>query len=154
MSLIVGLMVLGVALIMIEIFVPGGVVGAIGGICLLVAVGMSYRHYGTEGAIIAFLIACAFSVGCLVFELKVLPKTPMGRRFFLTQQISGTSQGAQAELSAVGREGVALTALSPSGYVLVDGQRLEAYSRSGFLDKGEKVRVDSIETFKVTVSKI
>ncbi len=154
MSLIVGLMVLGVALIMIEIFVPGGIVGAIGGICLLVAVGMSFKLYGAEGAIIAFVVSCVVLVGFLIFEFKVLPKTSMGRRFFLTQRIAGTSQGAQAEQGAVGREGLAVTALSPSGYVLVDGQRLEAYSRSGFVDKGEKVRVDSIETFKVTVSKI
>ncbi len=148
------LIVLGFALIMLEIFIPGGVVGVLGGICLLGGILLSYSSYGAEGAIIAFLVCIVGLAFCLFVELKLLPKTTVGRRLFLSKTIAGKSQRDVADDSFVGKEGSALTALSPSGYVLVDGRKLEASSRSGFLEKGVKVRVDSFDQFKVTVSKI
>lgn len=154
MSVILGLMILGFVLIMVEIFIPGGVVGAIGGVCLLAGVVVAYQDFGAEGAIIAFLVGIVGLAVCLYTEFKILPKTPMGRRLFLGKTISGKSQPDVATEEMQGKEGSTLTALAPSGYVLVEGQKLEAYSRSGFLEKGDKVRVDSFDQFKVTVSKI
>ena len=154
MSLIVGLMALGFALVMIEIFIPGGIVGAFGGICLLAGVVLAYQEYGAEGAIIAFVSGVVGLAICLYVELKVLPKTSVGRRLFLRSTISKKSQPDVATDEVIGKEGNALTALAPSGYVLVDGKKFEAFSRSGFLEKGDKVRVDSYDQFKVTVSKI
>ena len=154
MSLVIGFIVLGLALIMIEIFVPGGIVGTIGGISLLGAVYLSYRSYGADGALITFLICGACVVACLFVEFKILPKTAVGRRLFLSHRVSGKSQQEQGDSTLLGQEGNALTALAPSGYVLVGGRKLEAHSCSGFLEKGEKVRVESIDQFKVTVSKL
>ncbi len=153
MSVVIGLMALGFALIMIEIFIPGGVVGALGGLCLLAGVVVSYREYGVEGAIVAFLVGVVGLAACLYTEFKILPKTPIGRRLFLAKTISGKSQPDVASEELRGREGSALTDLAPSGYILVDGKKLEASSQSGFLEKGDKVRVESFDQFKVTVSK-
>lgn len=154
MSVIVGLMVLGFALIMLEIVIPGGIVGAIGGVSLLAAVYFAYEEFGLSGALAAFVIGAAGVVGSLVFEFKVLAKTPMGRRFFLENKIAAKSQPDVADDALLGKEGRALTALSPSGYVLVEGRKIEASSRSGFLEKGQKVRVESFDQFKITVSKV
>lgn len=154
MSLMVGLMLLGFALIMVEIFIPGGVVGAVGGLCLLISIILAFNSFGMEGAIVAFLVALVGLGICLFVEFKILPKTPVGRRLFLQDRVEGKSQRDVADQSLVGKEGSSLTTLSPSGYVLVDGQRYEAYCRSGFLDKGEKVRVESFDQFKITVSKV
>lgn len=93
-------------------------------------------------------------VTSLWFEFKVLPKTAAGKKFFLQDQVSGKSQSDVCESELVGKQGTAATALSPSGHVVVDGRKFEAYSRSGFLDKGELVKVDSYDQFKVTVSKL
>lgn len=154
MSLIVGLMVLGFGLVMVEIFVPGGIVGIFGGISMLAAVAIAYNEYDIEGALLTFIIGVVGLVGCLIFEFKVLPRTPMGKRLFLENTISGKSQTEAGFENYVGKEGTTATALAPSGYVLVEGKKLEAYSKSGFLERGEKVRVESFDQFKVTVSKI
>lgn len=154
MSWIVGLMILGFGLVMVEIFVPGGIVGIFGGLCMLAAVAVAYNEYQIEGALLTFVIGIVGLVICLVFEFKVLPKTPMGKRLFLDDTISGKSQSEQLFETFVGKEGTTATALSPTGYVLVDGKRLEAYSKSGFLERGDKIRVESFDQFKVTVSKI
>lgn len=154
MSLIVGLMVLGLGLIMLEIFIPGGIVGIFGGISMLAAVGFAYQDYGMEGGIITFGIGLVGLVACLWFEFKVLPKTPAGRKLFLQNQVEGKSQPDVGVDEMIGKEGKAATALSPSGHIIVDGKKLEAISRSGFLDKGELVKIDSFDQFKVTVSKL
>jgi membrane-bound ClpP family serine protease len=153
MSLIVGLMLLGLALIMLEVFIPGGIVGIFGGLCLLAAVGFSFRDYGTEGAILAFGIGLVGLVVCLWIQFKIVPKTAAGKRLFLQDTIDAKSQPDVVEDSMVGREGTTATALSPSGYILVDGKKIEAFSRNGFLEKGESVKIDSFDQFKVTVSK-
>lgn len=153
MSLIVGLMVLGFGLIMLEIFIPGGIVGVFGGISMIAAVYFAYDGYGMEGAIITFAVGLLGLVACLWFEFKVLPKTPAGKRLFLQDKVSGKSQHDFAEDSMIGKEATTATALSPSGYIIFDGKKLEAFSRSGFLEKGELVRIDSFDQFKVTVSK-
>jgi len=153
MSLIVGLMVLGFGLIMLEIFIPGGIVGVFGGLCMIAAVYFAYDGYGVEGAIVAFAIGLAGLGVCLWFEFKVLPKTPAGKRLFLQERVSGKSQHDVAEESMIGKEATTATALSPSGYVVLEGRKLEAFSKSGFLEKGESVTIDSFDQFKVTVSK-
>lgn len=154
MSLIVGIMVLGLALVMLEIFIPGGVVGVLGGICLLAGVAFAFDAYGMEGAIIAFCVGLVGLVACLWFEFKILPKTAAGKRLFLNDVVGGTSQKDVGEESMLGKTASTVTALAPSGYVVFEGKRLEAVSRSGFLEKGERVRIESIDQFKITVSKI
>ncbi|MBK1877897.1 NfeD family protein [Pelagicoccus mobilis] len=153
MSLIVGLMVLGLGLVMLEIFIPGGIVGVFGGISMIAAVVIAYQDLGTEGALITFGIGLVGLVACLWFEFKVLPKTPAGKRLFLQDQVAGKSQHDVADQSMIGKEATTATALAPSGYVILDGKKLEAFSKSGFLEKGESVTIDSYDQFKVTVSK-
>lgn len=46
MSVIIGLLILGFALIALEIVIPGGIVGIFGGLSLLAAVGFAFETYG------------------------------------------------------------------------------------------------------------
>lgn len=154
MSLIVGLMILGLGLIMLEIVIPGGIVGVFGGLSLLAAVGLAFDGYGAEGAILVFGIGLIGAIACLWFEFKILPKTAAGKRLFLSDKVDGISQAAVGKEEMIGQQASTATALSPSGYIILDGKRLEAVSRSGFLEKGTPVKIDSFDQFKVTVSKL
>jgi len=51
----------------------------------------------------------------------------------------------------VGKAGRALTVLAPSGTVEVDGQRLEAFSADGFVERGAPVLVTEADAGRVTV---
>jgi membrane-bound ClpP family serine protease len=53
----------------------------------------------------------------------------------------------------VGKPATADTTLAPSGYVLVDGRRYEAFCRSGHVAKGEVLRVIGADNFRLIVSK-
>jgi membrane-bound serine protease (ClpP class) len=53
----------------------------------------------------------------------------------------------------VGKTAEAVTTLAPSGYVVVDGRRYEAFSQSGHAAKGAILRVVGLDNFRLIVTK-
>jgi len=53
----------------------------------------------------------------------------------------------------IGKEGVALTDLSPEGFVKIEGETWRAISQEGSIEKGERVRVVSWRGIKLVVEK-
>jgi membrane-bound serine protease (ClpP class) len=154
MSLIVALFVIGAALLAVEVFVPGGILGVLAGIALLAGVVLAFVEHGSTGGWSAFAAALAITFLTLWFEFVILPKTPWGRKLFLNASVKGASQPPLAERDAVvGQAGVADTTLAPSGYVVVAGKRYEAFSRSGLITKGEALRVVELDNFRLIVQK-
>ena len=154
MDVIVSLFIVGVVLIAVEVFVPGGIIGAIGVVALIGGIVVAYFEYGSEGALMAGLAAGGLVVFALVVEFAVLPKTPLGKRLFLRKKIKGTTEYSHAKNLEMGVEGKAVTALAPTGLILVDGKKYEAASRSGFIDKNETVKVVEKDNFRLIVSKL
>jgi membrane-bound serine protease (ClpP class) len=89
----------------------------------------------------------------LYAEFGLLPKTRLGKRFFLHDAIGATSQPPVADPAVVGKLCEAVTTLAPSGYVLLDGRRYEAVSRSGHVAAGTTLRVVAVDNFHLTVTK-
>lgn len=154
MNAIVLLFAVGLVLLAFEVFVPGGILGIFGGLSLLGGVVLAFTGFGATGGWTALAVALGL-VGLMVYlEFGLLPKTALGRRLFLRSAVGGTSQPPLAESAAVvGRGGEALTPLAPTGYVIVDGRRYEAFSQSGLLPKGAPVRVVGLDTFRLIVTK-
>lgn len=152
MSLILILFGLGLLMLSLEIFLPGGVLGVIGGLAMLVATGLSFRDYGASGGALALAAAVALTVAAFYVELVVLPKTRFGRGLVLSAEVTGKASQA-ADTSLIGRPCEAATVLAPSGFVLVDGHRVEAFCRDGFVEAGTKLVVHSTDNFRIIVSK-
>jgi membrane-bound ClpP family serine protease len=53
----------------------------------------------------------------------------------------------------VGKVGEAATTLAPSGYVLIEGRRYEAFSQSGHMDRGTALKVVAVDNFRLIVTK-
>ena len=154
MNTIIVLFVVGFVLLAFEVIVPGAILGIFGGLALLGGVVIAFMDYGTAGGGIALAAAAGLAGLMFYIEFGILPKTPWGRRMFLHSEIGGTSQPPPAdEASVLGRAGEAVTTLSPSGYILIDGRRYEAFSRSGQLPKGAEVRVVGLDNFRLIVTK-
>jgi membrane-bound ClpP family serine protease len=152
-TLVLALFLLGLIFLGLEIILPGAILGIAGVLLLLGGVAVAGLEHGVQGALLAALVAAA-AVGALLYlELRVVPRTRFGRRLFLTSAIDGASQPPVADRSSdvVGKEAVALTALSPTGLVLVDGRRYEARCDSGFADEGARLRVVRVESFQLVV---
>ncbi len=151
MTLIAVLFVVGVILLGFEVFVPGGVLGVLAGLSLLAGSAVAFIDYGVSGGLLAFGIAAAMVGSVLYFEFRILPRTAWGQRLFLKAEIDGTS-APDRERDYTGSEGVAVTDMGPSGYIEIDGKRLEAFSRSGFLEAGAPVKVVGTDNFRLIVT--
>ena len=153
MSLIILLFVVGVLLLGAEVFIPGGVLGAAGGLLMLIGCALAFARTGPGGGMVAVGVSLALLGIMLFIELKVLPKTRIGKRAFLSQAITGVSAPDNGELEALtGKEAEALTTLAPTGYVRVDGKRHEAFCRSGHATQGTRLEVIGNENLRLIVT--
>ena len=148
------LFALGILLLFFEAFVPGAVLGILGGIFLLLGCGLAFADYGVTGGALAVAVAAALAGLMFYFEFFVLPKTRLGKKMFLETSLSGVSHAPVAQSSdVVGHVGEALTTLAPSGFVLIAGKRYEAASQSGLIEQGASVKVTGLNNFQLIVSK-
>jgi membrane-bound ClpP family serine protease len=142
----------GVVLLALDVFAGSFLLAAIGAAVMAAACALAYQRYGPFDAGLAGLAAIALLGGTVYFELYLLPKTRFGRGLVI-HSTSGTAQPAPALAEAVvGRNASALTTLAPSGYVLVEGQRYEAFCQSGHAPLGAMLRVVGVDNFRLIVS--
>lgn len=151
MTMIAALFLIGAVCLGMEIFLPGGILGLFAGVALVGGVVLAFVDFGLAGGAIAFAVALVMVGIVLYFEIAILPKTAMGKRLFLNSAISGTTSAAR-ENELTGKSGVTSTTLGPSGYILIDGKRYEAYSRAGLLEKDVPVKVVGADNFRLIVT--
>ncbi len=127
-----------------EIYIPGGILGTLGAVCLVAAVVLGFRMGPTAGWASVGLVAVMAGFG-LYFWLRVFPRSRAGRK--LTLELDGRDfKSARPEMEAmVGREGVAQSGLRPSGVATMDGRRVDVVADHGlWLDAGTPVRVTRV----------
>lgn len=152
MTLIVLLYSIGILLLVAEVLVPGGVIGTVGAILMFIGCVIAFYQYGTGGGLLALMAGCVLAITAFYIEFRVLPHTKIGRRAFLTKEMTGVSAAFGAEArNLIGKSAEALTLLSPSGYVRVDGRRYEAFCQSGQAPLGAALEVIGADSFRLIV---
>ncbi len=155
MNAILLLFLLGVLLLAGEVFVPGAILGIIGGLCMAAGCVISFLRLGAGGGVLATTVALLLLGLTLYVELVWLPKTRFGKKLIVHSTVDSTSQPPLAEKENVmGRTAEALTPLVPSGFVLVEGKRYEAFSQSGHVAKGATLRVVGLDNFRLIVTQL
>lgn len=154
MTAIVLLLSIGIVLVLLEVIVPGGVLGVLGVLAMLGGCVLAFFDLGAEGGWVATATAAGALGLSLFIEFKILPRTRWGKKLFLDRSIDGASQENPAAQSIVGRTGEAVTMMAPSGYVTIEGRRYEAVSQSGLIAKGAGVRVVGVDNFQLIVAQL
>jgi membrane-bound ClpP family serine protease len=153
MTLIILLFAIGIVLLLVEVIVPGGILGAIGALMMFAGCAVAFYQLGTGGGMVAVAVALAVAVIAFYVEFRVLPRTSIGRRAFLDEEIEGVSAAYGSEArDLVGKSAVAVTMLSPSGYIAIDGKRYEAFCQSGQVPAGAALKVTGADSFRLIVS--
>lgn len=141
MLLAIAISLIGFLLIYLEFFLPGILLGIIGG--LLLTGGVVFFHLqklGWPWDLAYFLLTAIGTALTCRFAIWHLKRSGRKDTFFL----SNTQEGYTAssfDASLIGKAGEAATDLKPSGHVLIEGQRFQALSELGYLPKGTKVEV-------------
>ena len=154
MSTIIGLLVAAFILVFFEVILPGGILGIIAALCVILASWFAGAEFGAGVGILTF-VGSAAAIAILAFvEFKLLARTSLGRAFFLKSSVTGHSNIAPAEASIIGKKGSALTRLNPSGKVAIDGQSYEAHSQDGYIEADQPVLVVAQDNFNLIIKKI
>jgi membrane-bound serine protease (ClpP class) len=135
---VIALAAAGVALLFLEMFLPGIIAGVIGGILLIAAVVTAYREIGAEAGNITLIATTAVTAALWWWWATRFQHTRFGRRMTLDATSTGTSQ-AEGLAQWIGQTGTAATPLRPSGTILIAGKRVDAITAGEFLDPGTPV---------------
>ena len=136
--LIIGLILFGVLLILIEILVtPGFVVGMIGAGFLVAGIYYTYQEYG-DGYGQATLIGSALF---LLITLVLAFRNGAWNRFAITDVIEGKANNTHEIVVHEGDQGVTISALRPAGTALINDQKIEVHADGEFILANESIEV-------------
>ena len=148
----VGLIISGIMLLLIEMMIPGfGIFGLTGLLLLLWGV-----YDGLGGGPMAMITVTALSiVGVIVlwWIISVFPKTKVGDR--LTLRLQSTKEKGYAShpdpTAWLGKIGVAKTVLRPAGTIVVDHTFLDVVTDGEFYKPGTEVIIISVTGGRIVV---
>ncbi len=146
------LFMLGIGLIILEIFLPGGIVGAIGVASVIGSLFMAGEN-NTQMAV-SLLIAVGVSLAVSILMVKVFGKQmKFLKRMILTDSTNSESGYVSNvnRLDLIGQTGIAQTALRPSGIAIIADERLDVVTEGSFIDQGSPIQVVKTEGSRIVV---
>ncbi len=150
------LFLVGMILLMVEIFIiPGfGVAGALGLIGILASIGMAFGS--VLSALTSLSIALAAAVLFIAVFWKRFTRSGAWRKLVLATREDKELgyRGPKVYTDLVGKRGVTLTPLRPSGTVIIEGDRYDVVSDGGFLASDVSIIVTKIEGTRVVVREL
>ncbi|GKU79719.1 nodulation protein NfeD [Paenibacillus sp. L3-i20] len=149
------LFIVGMILLVLELFIPSfGILGLLGSASLVAGVVIAAPS-PTSGFISLFVALVVASVPVYLFA-----KSNKGRgvwnKFILREQLT-TEEGflsADDRSSLVGKQGIALTTLRPSGIALIDGERIDVVTEGEFISVNRPVQVVKAEGTWIFVKEV
>ena len=152
---------LGVALVLLEIFVlPGMVAGVVGALLMMGSLWFAMADKvdferltdGVEDAPTvtdvlfkpgAYLVyGMLGGLGILLLFMRYLPSIPLFRGLVAEEELpSGSGDDGHVPESYVGATAVVVSDLRPTGTIMIDGVRKDAISDVGLIEKGAEVKI-------------
>ena len=149
------LFVIGIGLIIAEFFLPGGIAGIAGIAAILGSLFLASDNMAHMG--MSILIAMGVSILASILMIKVFGKKMKFFKKIILTDSTNTEKGYisnKSRLELIGLEGYALTALRPSGTVVIGDERIDVVSEGAFILKGAKVKVVKAEGSRIVVREI
>lgn len=135
------LLLIGLFMIFLEFFLPGGIMGVIGGGIVIASIVLHIQQASSLVSILFFLLlTCVSLFLAFRFALWRLRRTAHHHTIISSQDQEGF-MASFFNKEFIGKEGEVVTDLKPGGQVSIEGQRHLAISKSGYIKRGEKVVV-------------
>lgn len=146
------LFITGLILLVIEGMIPGFGLPGISGI-ILVAIGIVLSMKSFQNALMSLSVAIIVTTIITIFLIKFGYKSPYLEKIILSNQLK-TEKGytsANSKYEYLGKEGIAVSGLRPSGIIEINGKRMDALSEGDYIDKGSRIEVVKVEGSKIIV---
>lgn len=149
------LLIIGFGMILLEMHIPGfGVPGVIGAICLILAVVLTAQNFAQ--ALVMALAILAVLGAMLGVVLTYFTKG----KFFKPLILSDEQKKEHGYISSsdldylLGKKGVTITDLRPTGSVDIDGVKFDVISEGEYISSGTNVEIFKVSGVKLLVKKI
>ncbi|MFL1683177.1 MULTISPECIES: NfeD family protein [Bacteroidales] len=149
--IIILLVLIGVVLIILEIFFLPGITVA-GFSSLIFFGGGIYYAFVNLGTTAGYVTIVASVVACVVGIIWFMRSKSLDR-ISLKTDIDSVIPTQVNDSIKVGDEGIALSRLNPMGTVLIGTVQVEGKTREDFIDEGSSVIVERVERTSVIVRK-
>ena len=148
-------LVLGLGLLILEMFTPGFGVPGVLGIILLIAAVMFMSGSLVYSLWLAMIILILVGVLLVVFFVSAhkgrIARSPIVLNDELTTDAGYVPTQDKRELA--GKRGKALTFLRPSGAIEIEGKRVDAVTDGEFIPAETEIIVDRVEGIRVVVKR-
>ncbi len=149
------LFVIGIVLVLLEFILPGGIIGLIG----LGAILTSFFLAGSSVMVIgvSLLVALVATVIVSIILVKVFGKKLHAFKKIILLDSTNTESGYVSNKNRedlIGKRGIALTTLRPSGTAIIDEERLDVVSQGNYIEKNTKIEVIKTEGSRIVVREV
>lgn len=145
------LFILGVILLFLEIFVPGGILGLFGTIALITWIMLTVNSIA-QGILYVSLLLITLA-GLFVLSLRF--KIHFIQEKFALKTCQSKKDGYvtldRSYETFLDKQGVALCQLRPAGMADFSGERLAVVTEGAFVTSGSKIKVIAVEGTRVIV---
>ena len=150
--------IIGLVLIVIELFTPGmGVAGFSGIACFVAVIVMQFLGNDSTAAWIVTAIVILITVGLFAFMLRSFQSGKLSKsKLILHESIDANSSPIAEDATRVqmGEIGTTLTPLRPSGIALFGDRRINVSSFGNFIAAGKQVSISAIEGMNIWVREL
>jgi len=152
---VVAVAVLGVLCIFAEVFLPGGVLGVVGGLLISISFVGAYHVWHFTAPFFLFTLGFLVAgVAAYIIAIRVMPRTAVGKLIFLRDTQKGYDVSVSGDQEMIGKEGIALSFLRPTGVAEIDGKRVNVVTEGDFIEKNARIKVCELKDNHLVVRKI
>ena len=144
-------LVVGFALVVVEMYIPGFGLPGISGLILLV-VGVALKANSAVEALVMAIIIIALLCVALSISIHSVSKGKLANSKLVLHEVATQNTLGDTDLSYfVGHTGVTRTVLRPAGIGEFDGVKLNVVSDGEFIPEGASVKVERVEGNRIVV---
>ncbi len=148
----------GIGLLIAEVFLPGFGLPGISGIVLeIAAVWMTWANHGPVAALGMTIVILAVIAITISVALKSAARGRLSKSSFILNHAESSEAGytATGDMDVfLGKEGTTTTVLRPAGIAEFDGVRLNVVSEGEFVAANTKVRIEQVDGAKIMVRQL
>ena len=150
------LLLLGLGLLVLEIFVPsGGVLSFLSVASIVAAIVVGYMDSVQTGTIILTIVALCVPV-TIWSAVHIWPHTPIGKLILAKRpanpdDVLPATEAYRSLRDLTGKRGRAISKMLPSGLVMIAGQKYDAVSDGFAIEPNQVVQVIGVRTNRIVV---
>lgn len=149
------LLIIGLGLMILEFFVPGGVAGILGIAAVLGSILLAGGDLQTTA--IAILIAMIAATSGMVILVKFFGKRLQLFNRIILSDSTDTKSGYVSTANRpelIGQMAVTATELRPSGTIVFGDERIDAVSEGRYIGRGKNVKIIKVEGSRIVVREL